>query len=168
VGALAGAGPQGQIAESSWGLVQNVESSVCRILALDLKANGLLSHSLSALTSVKLASTHLYEDRWLQAYEAPTQVWIKNTKHITGDPWFAQLQAKKVRFYKPSYKLKPLFQMKKADSVKGMDAKQLAFLKNGSMRQLSRSVFDPTLFLNFNIVTADYENRDVGEDDYEL
>jgi hypothetical protein len=141
--------------------VQNIESSVCRILALDLKARGQLAHSLSALKSLNFDSHQLYDERWLLAYEAPMHGWTKSTAHIGADAWFSQLQAKNVRFYNPAYKLKPLFQRKPVpEKARGLGAVQRAFMADRTVKQLSKSPFDPALFLKFVLDVGGYDNRE--------
>jgi hypothetical protein len=144
--------------------VQNIESSVCRILALDLKARGLLTHSLSALRSLRFKSDQLYDERWLLAYEAPMHGWTKSDGHIGADAWFAQLQAKNVRFYNPAYKLKPLFQRKPVpQKAPGVGAVQRASMANKTVQQLSSSPFDPALFLRFVLDVGGYDNRELDD-----
>jgi hypothetical protein len=55
--------------------------------------------------------------------------------------------------------------MKKAEGVLDFDGKQLALLKEGSIKRLSRSAFDPVKFLNFDLDISGYENRDVDDDE---
>jgi hypothetical protein len=91
--------------------VSKMNSSVALLLALDLRAEGLLAGRLDKRSTRRFATPEaLYEGTWLLSYEGGIRNWIYNgANHIAGDPYFLAMQNNDIHFYRPERRLAPLF-----------------------------------------------------------
>lgn len=88
------------------------------LMALDLKHQGLIPKTASSKNlNVDLNSSALHDGRWLLAYEAYTQGWLKvsktNSKFIKDHNFFSVLEQNKISFY-DSKKMQAVIPIKKA------------------------------------------------------
>lgn len=82
--------------------VSQLENSVCALLALDLRDNGLISNGLDTrVWTLSISPQGLWSHMWLLAYEADLKRWLQGTSpnFIDLDPYFKVLKAKKISFY---------------------------------------------------------------------
>ena len=90
------------IADDVLGNLSKLESSVCALLALDLRANGLVSQKLNtSFWRRSMDSDGLRSNMWLLAYEAHIKGWLdgRTSDYVDNDSYFSVLKAKKISFY---------------------------------------------------------------------
>ena len=79
-----------------------VESSVCALIALDLRSMGLMSSALdTSLWEQYLTQDGLVSNMWLLAYEAQIKGWLSGAvpNHVSSHTQFAELERRGVHFY---------------------------------------------------------------------
>lgn len=81
--------------------VSQLESSICALLALDLRSRNLIDGVLdTSLWQQSMNSAALTSNMWLLAYEADLKGWLTGTtKYVEGDPHFRELRSRRVSFY---------------------------------------------------------------------
>lgn len=92
-------------------LLNEINSSVCLILAHDLGNAGLLEVNFdSKKHSKSINSQNLWGTNWLFAYEFGLRGWLgSNNNFIKKDPFFNVLDKYNISFYDKSRKLEPIF-----------------------------------------------------------
>jgi len=93
-----------QISPNAARAISLMENSVVAILALDALASGLFAGGGLDVAhwQGRMATSELYEEQWLLAYEANVQGWLPSVgpgDHVAVDPNFAFLKNLGVRFY---------------------------------------------------------------------
>lgn len=95
-------------------------SSVCSLIALELKHSGLVGGDLNLTDLVPLATDQaLVGNNWMLAYEGGRRRWLanENLDFIQGDACFAALLEAGVSFYSEAAQLPPIFQLKQSAPI---------------------------------------------------
>lgn len=81
--------------------VSELESSVCALIALDLRSLGLIDGQLNtSLWQQSMNDAGLTSNMWLLAYEAELKGWLKGaTAYVDAHPYFSELKKRDVSFY---------------------------------------------------------------------
>lgn len=81
--------------------VAELESSICALIALDLRSLSLIDGELNTkLWQQSMSETGLTSDMWLLAYEAELKGWLSGTTpYVDADPYFSELKKRGVSFY---------------------------------------------------------------------
>jgi hypothetical protein len=81
--------------------VTELESSVCALIALDLKSLGLIDGQLNTkLWQQSMNEGGLTSNMWLLAYEAELKGWLTGaTPYVDAHPYFSELKKRGVSFY---------------------------------------------------------------------
>lgn len=81
--------------------VSQLESSVCALIALDLRSRDLIDGQLdTSLWQQSMNSAGLTSNMWLLAYEAELKGWLTGAaQYVQADPYFAELRGRGVSFY---------------------------------------------------------------------
>jgi len=90
--------------------VTELESSVCALIALDLRSRGLIDGTLNTkLWQASMNDAGLTSNMWLLAYEAEFKGWLKGTTpYVAAHPYFRELRAKNVSFYNTKRNVKDI------------------------------------------------------------
>jgi hypothetical protein len=103
--------------------VSGLENAICALLALDLRARGLVQPPLdTGLWQLSMTGPGLLSHMWLLAYEADLKGWLRGSsaKFVDNDKYFSILKQRRISFYdemrnvlhikrqKPSRRLPPL------------------------------------------------------------
>lgn len=82
-------------------VIARVDDDIVALIALDLRASGLLEISDTSLWEQYTSAPHLYTEHWLLAYEATEQGWLgaRGGNYVGADNFFSILQRHQVRFY---------------------------------------------------------------------
>jgi hypothetical protein len=104
--------------------VSRSSDSVVALLALDLKANGLIPGTLdTSVWTPAITTEELYGPQWLLAYEAGVKGWLPSlapvVDHIAADPFFSALRANGVYFYDATKTTLPLITMTTGPAIGG-------------------------------------------------
>ena len=81
--------------------VTELESSVCALIALDLRSRGLIEgHLHTKLWQQSMNDAGLTSNMWLLAYEAELKGWLTgSTPYVSTHPYFGELRSRGVSFY---------------------------------------------------------------------
>ncbi|MGF6774873.1 RNA-directed DNA polymerase [Paraburkholderia sp. GAS334] len=143
-------------------MLEQMQSSVCLLLALALEAKGLLQSKLARNRMPRHTMTEdLYGENWLLAYEGAAQGWLKSAVNLVKtDRYFGKLMEQGITFLDLSREPEPVF------SFKGVDA--TPFSTPASVFDSDGDVYD---YFTFNESDEDYLGRrtrsDVDADDGE-
>jgi hypothetical protein len=105
--------------------VMRMDSSVCKLVLLDLRKSKLIDAAFDRSALKALATSKaLTEAHWLLSYEAGRRGWLgtRSRGHILGHQWFASLVKAKVQFYDEKARLAPLFSPKNGGAVVDFDS----------------------------------------------
>ncbi len=95
--------------------ISKLESSVCALIALDLRANKLISNNLdTSIWEQSLSTNGLRSNMWLLAYEANIKNWLKGetNAYVEKDKYFKVLKLKNISFYDVNKNLKHIEKQK--------------------------------------------------------
>jgi hypothetical protein len=81
--------------------VTELESSVCALIALDLRSLGLIDGQLNTnLWQQSMNDAGLTSNMWLLAYEAELKGWLTGaTQYVDAHPYFSELKKRGISFY---------------------------------------------------------------------
>lgn len=86
--------------------VSNIQDPIAVLVALDLRNLGLIELNTSMWRFAVNASSELYDEHWILAYEAKMLGWLRsNNNHIVNDAFFSILASNNVSFYDRSNQL---------------------------------------------------------------
>jgi hypothetical protein len=91
-----------QISKRAARAVSELENSVCALVALDLRENGLIEGPLNTgLWRLSMRPRGLTSHMWLLAYEADLKGWLQGTpaNFVDQDAYFSVLKSKGISFY---------------------------------------------------------------------
>jgi hypothetical protein len=94
--------------------VTELESSVCALIALDLRSRGLIDGNLNTkLWQQSMNASGLTSSMWLLAYEADLKGWLTGTTaYVAAHPYFRELRSRNVSFYDTKRNVKDLRKLK--------------------------------------------------------
>lgn len=109
-----------KLSDTALQAVSKFRSSICGLLALDLRERGLTNKYLdTAIWDIETTRSGLRGSCWLYAYEAPLKGWITaaENRHIENDKYFSVLKSLGVSFYDPKSSTTPLIERKRKDDL---------------------------------------------------
>lgn len=91
-----------QISTDSARVLSQLESSVCALIALDIRQRGQIPKGLNLnLWKRSLNRDGLHSKMWLLAYESDVKGWLASSSpgYVSSDPYFSVLKKKRISFY---------------------------------------------------------------------
>ncbi|MFK4474904.1 hypothetical protein ABH897_004672 [Paenibacillus sp. RC73] len=89
--------------------LSTIEDSFSRIVALDMRSNGLITTGLNISEwNNYLSHDHLYQEHWIFAYEAIKKGFLTSrSNYISSDNFFSLLASRNIEFYDSTLQLEP-------------------------------------------------------------